>query len=438
MRTECGWQKAVSFWRQPEWPSSWPGAARGTPDLTVSHVDSGEALSAARATLYRQAQSSDGEARTRALETLGLMVGRDAGSIYLENLDHPANAVRFAAAMACGDCRYAPAEKKLQELLGKESTDQSLQCAAIYALHRLGDDTYTSRLAEILYEGQPEGRANAALVMGKMGLPAAIPRLNERLKADGDTRVKLQIAESLTALNHAWGFKYLMGVSITGQPHEQLQAIEALGRSRSEQTRSTLVNAFDAGDNPPPPIRIAAAEGLARIGDNRGLKVMLMAVQDPPALARESFGKRVPLNDAQAAQYKTLGALALGEVHQPGIVDILRPMLNDKNPTVTIAAAKSILNLLAPPVYAPPGKQQTVSAPPPMRQTVQPAGARSPAAQPAPAGPMVQPAPSPAQPAPYRPAAPQAAAPKASNSDPFPAQEPADGPPLMRVAPPRE
>lgn len=322
-------------------------------ELETAHVNPAAAVTAARSTLFRQANSADAEARTRAIETLGLMIGQQAGPVVMENLSHPAVAVRFSAAMACGDCRYAPAGPKMRELLTAEGTDQSIQCAAIYCLHRLGDDTYTDRLAKILYDGQPEARANAALVMGKLGLPAGIRPLYDRLRSEQDARVQFQIAESLAALRFDRSFGILTSKAWVGEPPEQLMAVQALGRTRSDRVKGDLIQAF--GPDRAPPVRLAAAAGLARMGDNRGADMVLKAIRDPQGFAKESVGKSVQLTDAQIAQYKTLGALALGEMSgQPGAPDVLMELLTDKDPTVTIAAAKSILNLLAPPELARP------------------------------------------------------------------------------------
>lgn len=342
------------------------GPDRDDESLFVSNVQANEAMSDARQTLYRHAQSSDGEARTRALETLGMMVGPEAGAVLAENLDHPAVAVRFAAAMGVGDCRYTPALPKLRAMLAAETTDPSVQCAAIYALHRMGDDSCTHRLAAVLYDGTPEARANAALVMAKLGVPAAERPLADRLKTEKDQRVVLQIAESLAALRHRSSYGILAAKAWIGEPHEQMLAVQALGRTRTEQARGALMQAFDP--ERPPPIRLAAAAGLAKLGDRRGLGISLQAIRDPQKFARESFGQPVTLNDAQVGQYKTLASLALGEMGLPGAVDVLLPLLSDPDPTVAIAAAKAILNLLSPGV---PAAQPALTVPAPLPATTQ-------------------------------------------------------------------
>jgi HEAT repeat protein len=326
--------------------------SRSKAELQSSRIDSAAAVTAARDTLFRQARSSDAEARTRAIETLGLMVGPEAGPVLLENLKHPAVAVRFSAAMACGDTRYAPAAPHMRELLTTEGTDQNIQCAAIFCLHRLGDDTHMDRLAKILYDGSPEARANAALVMGKLGLQAGVKPLYDRLNTEHDSRVQFQIAESLAALKYERSYGLLTSKAWVGDPSEQLMAVEALGRMRSEKARGDLIQAFEPDHSPP--VRLAAAAGLGRMGDNRGAALALESINDPDQVARECVGKRVHLTDPQKAQYQTLAALALGEMNQPGAVDVLMKLLNDKDPTVTIAAAKSILNLLAPTAPVPP------------------------------------------------------------------------------------
>lgn len=335
-------------------------------------VDPTQAYLTARKVLLEATTSKDGVVRSRALEALALTDGAAAGEVLMRSLDDPAVAVRFAAAMGIGDCEFAPATGKLQELMASPDTSATLQCAVIYALDRMGDRTHRKRLGGFLASGAAEVRANAALVLAKLGDPAAIRPLQEQLTNERHDGVRIQIVESLASLGATRSYGVLSAHLRAGQPFERLLAAQALGRTRSRQAHGQLVWAM--GSDRPLPLRLVAAEGLARSGDNRGWSLAVRALQDPEAVAAASYEQEVTLSAAHRRQWQMLAAMALGHMGRKDAVDLLMPLLGSDDPSNRVAAAQSILHLLAehrPPRPAPrpvaepgPVEPQGVMAPP--------------------------------------------------------------------------
>lgn len=302
----------------------------------------------ARATLLQAAESPDAVVCCHALEAMAFTLGGEAGPIYMEALRQPNVPVRFAAAMSAGDIRYAPAKDLLLGIMQSGQADANLQCAAIYALHRLGEDRYTSRLAEMLFHGPNiEARANAALVMGKMGEPSAVGPLKRFASYKLDRGVELQVHESLAALGDAASLKWLGMTAQFGLLDEKLFAVQALGRARRDRYRPTLVRAFGADEHPL--LRVVAAGALARLGDDRGYDLAVQALQNPYKVYEDSYRRFNMLPSVTAEQkYQTQvhAALALGMMGRPEAVDVLLPTLRSDSGAVRVAAAKAILTLL--------------------------------------------------------------------------------------------
>ena len=214
----------------------------------------------ARHVLMMGAESPDMVVRMHALESLSYIVGTEAGGAYMENLQLqtpapasgasgpagvqmvPVPGVQFAAAMAIGDCRYAPAKPKLLDMMESPQTPKSVQFAVVYALHQLGDDTYTGKLGWLLFDTDSEVRANAALAMGKMGNASAIRPLRAARQTEIEPKVNLQIDESLAALGDQKAFGELGAYTRAGFVDEQTIAVQ-----RSAGTAQPPGQAADPG-----------------------------------------------------------------------------------------------------------------------------------------------------------------------------------------------
>jgi len=304
----------------------------------------------ARNVLFQAVADENPFTRSKAIEALAGTLGPAAGQVYIKALSDPEPNVRFAATMAIGDLKYAPARDRLVQMArykveGAER-DQRVYCGAIYALHRLGNADHMPDLGPLLWHREKEIRANVALVMGKLGEPSAIRLLESLRTQEQDVAVKLQVLESLAMLGDQASAGRLQAYTRKPFLLEKLMAITALGQFRSPQAIMALREVLHS--NAPPRVRIAAAGSLARLGevDPYGVELCLTSAREPGQIIQQTHDKsyRPPETDVRTLQ--ELAAVSLGWTKQRRAADVLGPLLNSPNGGVRVAAAMSILRLV--------------------------------------------------------------------------------------------
>lgn len=322
----------------------------------AASIPPARAFSDAKMELYRQAQTSDPFSRCNAIEALGETLGMQAGEIYLNGLPDQSPAVRFASAMAVGDTKYAPAKGRLMKMVEDKQVepDRRVMPAVIYALYRMGDTTYTGDLYTLLFDTEKEVRANAALVMGKIGEPSAIGPLKTRLSDEQDPSVRLQVIESLALLGDAPSALSLEAYTKkTRFLDEQLVAIPAMARVHTTTAPQVLNEILNSSQHPTVRVSAAGALGMLGVFSQNGYRYCLEAAKNPEAVLRSVYGKVAPISPLQINMLQRLAVISLGWMNNTSAVDVLHGLLyaNVDN-GVKIAAAMSILRLL-------PGYQET-------------------------------------------------------------------------------
>jgi HEAT repeat protein len=312
-------------------------------------IDPNRAVQKAHGVLMAAAESEDPFARTNAMEALAVTHGPLAGDVFAKGLSDEALPVRFSAAMAIGDSQYADAKDRLLDLMASQDTSPTLQCAIIYALYRLDDRQYTSRLGNYLWAPDKWVRANAALVMGKMGHASAIKSLKSLLKDEQDITVQLNIVESLASLGDAQAGQQLEGYCrlphIDQQIDQQIVAIRAIARLQPPGTERMLQDRL--ADSRSPRVQVAAAGGLARLGKPGpdGYDLCIESLKEPRAVLSEAFPDRT-ISDAEIASLQQMAAVSLGWFKQEEAVDDLYQLLSGPKDGVRVASAMSVLLLL--------------------------------------------------------------------------------------------
>ena len=313
-------------------------------------ADPQQAASDARWTRRKGTEETSPFTRAQAIEALAQTEGKAMGAVFMTGLKDPDPAVRFAAAMAIGDVRYEQARNTLREL-GKVAAgaerDKRVFCAIIYALHRLGDDRYTEQLGTLLFDEEKEVRANAAMVMGKMGVRGAIPPRKSAVedRRDRSGMVKLNVLEALAKLGDERSIGMLEGFTKWYTLDFRLVAIQALGQVPSYRSRNALLPLLR---DRLPRVRVAAAGALAKLGvvDRKIYRFCLRAAKGPRLVLQKAYKKDYPVTDVEIASLQELAAKSLGQMGRPGAVDVLYPLLKSRHNGVRLAAAMSILNIL--------------------------------------------------------------------------------------------
>jgi HEAT repeat protein len=295
--------------------------------------------------LKQAAEDEDPRVRMHALEALVKVDAKLAGGIILQSMQDNPQSVVAAAAIAAGDLKYAPAKADLVALAEDANTPPLLQCAVVYALHRLGDTTHTHRLGALLQHRRADVRSEAARMMGKLREQSAKEPLKSRQSDERDLGAELNIIEALALLGDE-GSVYLLEAFTKLSPYldYQMIAIGALGQLDYARARHVLKKTLN-NDEMDPLVRVAAAHSLARLGDRRGYDRARRALAAPREMLRPH---RKPEDlDVDVVRLQIQAALGLGYMNKPAAVNALHPMLESPEGAVRVAAAEAILRLLS-------------------------------------------------------------------------------------------
>ena len=279
------------------------------------------------------ASSQSAELRANALEAMN--AAPDLLAHYVrEALADENRAVRFVAAMSVGTHRMEDLSPLVEPLLLDSS--ESVRAAAIFALRQCGRQVDVNPLASMIRSDQPEVRANAALVLGKLGNPSAAPMIEQTLgdemfmaTAAQARLVELQLTEALIKLGrrsqiHTVRAALFLPTELQEVTALACQVIAEVGDRGSIGALQRLIQA-EGVERRAAEVRMAAAMALARLGE-----------PVPAGIAAEFAGNQRPQLRAQAAM--TLAWMEGAEVEP-----LLGSLLEDDNPLVQLAAAGGIL-----------------------------------------------------------------------------------------------
>ncbi len=297
-------------------------------------------------TLRQAADSPDPFTRMHAMEAIAAVLPSE-GPRFLQGLRDAEPAVQFAAAFAVGDARYAPAMPELLRMADAAGPDKRIYSAVIYALHRLGEHRYTGDLGRLLHHREEDVRANAALVLGRLGEPSAAPMLKSALADERSTRVQLNIEEALALLGDP---RYARRIEAYTHGYDEgirLMALPALTRSGS--THAVLIlQELAADEQAPPRVRTAAVGELGRLGQAspENSELCVQAVQQPRAMLEACPARQgAAVSEVEVNSLQQLSAKSLGHLGQLPVLDVLYPLLHAPDGGVRVAAAMSILRL---------------------------------------------------------------------------------------------
>ncbi len=317
------------------------GRAEATPRLTMPRrfeAFEGPRLRETAANALVQASvSPDPLMRANAMEALE-PAPEHLPEILLRGVNDENRGVRFVATVMVGRVRMQSLLPEARENLFDGSA--SVRAAAIYAAHQCGEPADPTPLGAMVMSDDPEVKANAAMVLGALGDPTAIPMLKEavhqripRVPVARERIVDLQIAEAMVKLGADEELEAIRAALFAPDEHGELTilACQILGRVHDRAYGTTLFDmAMRTGppDEKAPEIRLAAIEALARMDPTRVPVDMPMSF-----LASER-----PEIRAQAAA-------VLGWIGDPSVLPSLAAVLDDGNPYVQVAAAGAILRV---------------------------------------------------------------------------------------------
>lgn len=291
----------------------------------------------AMAIIEQAAESRDPLLRANAIEAMEI-VPEVAASYVQRGLTDGNRGVRFVSAMTIAEVGLCGIAHLLQPLLMDES--QSVQAAAILGLRRCGVDADPTPLASMILSNDPEVRANAALVLGLLGNPSAVPVLRSSLGRGMELVnpirvrvVELQVAEALVRLGQSSEIEPIHAALFAPVEQSELVALacQIEGRLRDESAAPSLIRIVEAPPEEARPVevRLEAIRALAELG---------MDTAQWTSLVSTAMRDTHPVVRAQAA-------MVAGDIRATSLLSALVGMMSDSDPRVQVAAARSVLRL---------------------------------------------------------------------------------------------
>jgi HEAT repeat protein len=330
------------------------GCAQDSGEPETLQVRPSQTLIDARAVLLRSVDHPNPTVRAYALESTADLLGKDAGGALMQALNDKFFDVRFVAAESIGDIRYAPAKEKLQQMVkpvkGVGEPDLRVLSAVIYALNRLGDESYTPALALLLRYREPLIRASAARMMGKIGHPSAVVPLRGIVKDEQSAIARQTMIEALAVLGETRYQRFLEASKFSDIP-TRVSSVRTMGRVGGEDM--VLVLEEMAWSQQPPQVRVAAMGELAELnaGSEEGLAYMRRCVRAPRQVLKDAMEGDQEIEPSNVYDLQQMAAEALGKTDSELAVNDLHALLDSTDPAVRVASAASVMELLA--VYRP-------------------------------------------------------------------------------------
>jgi HEAT repeat protein len=265
--------------------------------------------------------SDDEVIRSNAIEAAQKGVGTAARKLILSKLTDPSPLVRFAACMATGELRLTEAHQQLLGMVHDPSYD--VQLGSRFALHRIGDFTYSHDFEKYARNLDPRVRGNTAMVLGLLGEKSALKVLRG-MRTDAKPGVRLQVSEAMWRLGDESALDALVAATISAYADDQIIGVLALAGPRdtrvAEHIRGKLVSDF-------PEVSLAAARALGELGMDDGYVVAQKGA------------------DSVDPRQRALAALAFGAIGRSDAQPILQKLLAAPEEPVRLAAATAILEL---------------------------------------------------------------------------------------------
>ena len=240
--------------------------------------------------------------------------------------------VRFTAALAVGDLEYHPAENDVRQLLKDQ---QDVRIAAAYAMDKLGYADSFGLISKAITSDDQEIRANAALLLGKIGDKRALEPLYWAMRdEDSGPKVMFQAAESIAMLGDKRIYSKLWTELISFYADDRVLGIRAMGALGTVDAQNALITMlYDEILE----VRLAAAEQLGMLNDTAGEPIVI-------DVFTRNLTAKMKKQEIEYVRVRT--ALAIGQIGTASLVKYLPQLLKDKSKFVRIAAAKAVFQCM--------------------------------------------------------------------------------------------
>ena len=292
--------------------------------------------------LQESALGDEPALRMNAIEALADVAPVEGLQSIEMNLENEYAGASFAAMMALGTLR----EKEFLDRIRtrSEHPDPNVRIAALYALHRMGDQKRTGELGNyLLNHRDAHVRANAALAIGRLGEPSSTRLLNRALKRERKDLPRLQILEALAIMGDRYATEQLIFLGRSAYPDQATLAIGFLANAKSPDADELFRDRLSPSKTFPE-IGLAAARGLGVLGDEGGLDLALCYL----AFEARGLAAGGEPPEQQTARVRGLAALALEAIGNPEALKALHTAfrLPGQSAYVRLAVARAAIRII--------------------------------------------------------------------------------------------
>jgi HEAT repeat protein len=269
--------------------------------------------------------------RDRAIKVVSLTGTNQLMRTVTQLLNDDVVVVRFAAAEAIGDVRYAAGEYGLRRLLSDRN--DNIKIAAAYALTRLGKGDFSGIIRRLTKSKDQTVRANAAMLLGKLGNKKDIKLLYEVI-SDSDSRdwVKIETVKAIARLGDEKIYRSkCWPLLISKYADDRIMGVKAMGELGTTDAKNAIKTMLydDIME-----VRLYAAGQLGQLGDTAGEVEVLTYLN-------EQLGGADEWSVANETAVTAIGQIGTNE-----LVRFLPRFMNSRNKLIRLSGAQSALLLV--------------------------------------------------------------------------------------------
>jgi len=268
--------------------------------------------------------------RSHAIEVVSATGAKELVPIVAKLLKDDLAPVRFAAAIVVGDMQYLAGEYTVRRLLNDK--DGNAKIAAAYALTKLGRGNYSDIVRTALKSKDQTVRANATMLLGKLGDKSDIELLYRvRRRSDSADKVSIQALEAIAMLGDekVYGARSLY-LLISENADDKVMGIRILGALATAEAKNAIKTMLYEDI---PEVRLCAAEQLGRLGDTSGQPEVV------------EYFRKISRNPDEPSIANSMATMAIGRIGGDALTVYLPRLLRSRSRLIRLIAAQSVLLL---------------------------------------------------------------------------------------------
>ncbi len=303
------------------------GGLFAPPDMTMTAREVGRHRKDAIRIVQQSLADLNGIMRSNAIETVSETNLRELLPLVTSRLKDESVPVRFTAAVAVGDLRYAAAKFDLKEMLN--DSNANVRIAAAYALCRIEDPEYADMIRKVVVSDNMTLRSNAVLLLSKLGDTRDLRLVRWALhNQDSSDKVKLASIEAVARLGDERIYERIWSLLISKHPDDRVLGIRSMGQLKTVESRDAIITMLD---DEVWMVRLVAAEQLGRMGYPTGEAIVAEYMEK-----EYDKGRELPVVDGMAI-------MAIGHIKSEYLSGYLVKAMSHENPAIQLRAAHGII-----------------------------------------------------------------------------------------------